>query len=118
MEDGMKAMERVGSNIKDRIVVRYVNEFGEEEAGIDAGGLFKDFLTDLSKRIFDPSYVSYKLTVHVYMCICAYFLSHFYAAAVAVVVVAAAVVVAVGVGDAVAIVVAAVVAVTSLSLYI
>jgi hypothetical protein len=25
-------------------------------AGIDVGGLFKDFLTDLSGRVFDPSF--------------------------------------------------------------
>lgn len=56
LEDGMEAMSRVGANIKDRIVVKYINDFGEEEAGIDAGGLFKDFVTDLSGRIFDPSY--------------------------------------------------------------
>jgi hypothetical protein len=41
-------------SIKDRIVVRYINEFGEEEAGIDVGGLFKDFLTDLTGRVFNP----------------------------------------------------------------
>ncbi len=56
LEDGMEAMARVGGAIKDRIVVKYVNDFGEEEAGIDAGGLFKDFVTDLSGRIFDPNY--------------------------------------------------------------
>lgn len=56
LEDGMEALARVGANIKDRIVVKYINDFGEEEAGIDAGGLFKDFVTDLSGRIFDPSY--------------------------------------------------------------
>ena len=49
-------------NIKDRVVVRYINDFGEEEMGIDSGGLFKDFLTDLSSRIFDPSYGLFKLT--------------------------------------------------------
>lgn len=41
-------------SIKDRIVVRYINELGEEEAGIDVGGLFKDFLTDLTGRVFNP----------------------------------------------------------------
>jgi ubiquitin-protein ligase E3 C len=56
LEDGMEAMARVGASIKDRVVVKYINDFGEEEAGIDAGGLFKDFVTDLSGRIFDPSY--------------------------------------------------------------
>ncbi|KAJ1444024.1 hypothetical protein B484DRAFT_389132, partial [Ochromonadaceae sp. CCMP2298] len=58
LEDGMEAFSLV--NLKDRIVVRYVSDFGEE-AGIDAGGLFKDLLTDLSKT-FDPSYGLFKLT--------------------------------------------------------
>lgn len=40
------------------VLFRYINVYGEEEAGIDAGGLFKDLMTDLSKIIFDPSYVS------------------------------------------------------------
>ena len=56
LEDGKIALDRVGHSIKDRIVVRYVDAFGEEEAGIDAGGLFKDFWTSLSVRVFDPSF--------------------------------------------------------------
>ena len=37
-----KALEQVvGTQIKSRVVVRYVNAFGEDEAGIDVGGLFK-----------------------------------------------------------------------------
>ncbi len=62
LEDGMEAMARVGAAIKDRVVVKYINDFGEEEAGIDAGGLFKDFVTDLSGRIFDPSYGLFSTT--------------------------------------------------------
>ena len=33
LEDGKIAIDRVGSAIKDRIVVKYINDFGEEEAG-------------------------------------------------------------------------------------
>jgi len=62
IEDGIKGFEKVGSQIKDRIVVRYVNDFGEEEKGIDSGGLFKDFLTDLSTRVFNPSYGLFSMT--------------------------------------------------------
>jgi hypothetical protein len=62
IEDGVQALAKVGAAIKDRIVVKYVNDFGEEEAGIDAGGLFKDFVTDLSWRVFDPSYGLFCLT--------------------------------------------------------
>lgn len=42
--------------------MRYVNDFGEEEAGIDIGGLFKDFWTDLSARVFNPSFGLFSMT--------------------------------------------------------
>lgn len=71
IEDGMSAFSQLKSinytsgfnddkvfkgSIKDRIVVRYIDATGEEEKGIDVGGLFKDFLTDLSSRVFNPNY--------------------------------------------------------------
>jgi hypothetical protein len=31
------------------------NRFGQEESGIDGGGLFKEFLTSLSKEAFDTN---------------------------------------------------------------
>jgi ubiquitin-protein ligase E3 C len=63
LEDGMQSLARVGAaGIKDRIVVRYINEFGEEEKGIDAGGLFKDFWNDLSRFVFDPSFGLFAIT--------------------------------------------------------
>ena len=34
--------------------VSFINEFGAEEAGMDQGGLFKEFLTDLAKAAFHP----------------------------------------------------------------
>ena len=43
----------LGANIKSRLEIAFFNEFGEEEAGIDGGGLFKEFLTSLSKEAFD-----------------------------------------------------------------
>eukprot|EP01035_Chromulina_nebulosa_P020655 gene20655-26780_t len=58
LEDGIKAFKEVDRKgaraLKDRIVVRYINDNNEEEKGIDLGGLFKDFLTDLSSKVFDP----------------------------------------------------------------
>ncbi len=62
VEDGIRAFEMVQGAIKDRIVVQYINDMGEIEAGIDAGGLFKDLLTDLSARIFNPSYGLFSVT--------------------------------------------------------
>lgn len=56
MEDGMAALNKSKcQDLKDRLVVRYINDFGEEEMGIDSGGLFKDFITDLGSRVFGKS---------------------------------------------------------------
>ena len=42
--------------------VVFVDEFGYFEQGIDAGGLFKEFLVELSKIIFDANYGLFKIT--------------------------------------------------------
>lgn len=41
--------------------MEFVNQFGAVEAGIDAGGLFKEFWTQLSGIAFDPSYGLFKV---------------------------------------------------------
>jgi len=51
LDDGMRALDRVGVNIKERLIVRYVNQLGVAESGIDIGGLFKDFWVDLSAQV-------------------------------------------------------------------
>jgi ubiquitin-protein ligase E3 C len=57
LNDGMRSLMSLSAEQwRDRIVVRYINQLGADEAGIDVGGLFKDFVTDLSATIFDPSY--------------------------------------------------------------
>jgi ubiquitin-protein ligase E3 C len=48
LEDGLATMNNLGSNMRQRIAVQYYNEAGVRETGIDAGGLFKDFWTDVS----------------------------------------------------------------------
>ena len=53
VEDGISAFTKAKCrDLKDRLVIRYINDFGEEEMGIDSGGLFKDFINDLGGRIF------------------------------------------------------------------
>ncbi|GBG61834.1 hypothetical protein CBR_g23790 [Chara braunii] len=56
MEDGFAQVNKLGSKMKGRISVSFVNEQGLAEAGIDYGGVFKEFLTDLAKTAFDPRY--------------------------------------------------------------
>ncbi|CAN0103559.1 unnamed protein product, partial [Phaeothamnion confervicola] len=57
LEDGLAALERAGgAGMKKRLCVIYMNDAGAQEAGIDMGGLYKDFHTDLSAMAFDMSY--------------------------------------------------------------
>ncbi|KAL3945620.1 MAG: hypothetical protein SGBAC_000276 [Bacillariaceae sp.] len=62
LEDGLKTMNNLGTNMRQRISVQYYNEAGMRESGIDAGGLFKEFWTDLSTIAFDPGYSLFRMT--------------------------------------------------------
>lgn len=46
--------ERPPGSLKGIVRVQFTNEHGVEEAGVDGGGLFKDFLNDLIAQAFDP----------------------------------------------------------------
>lgn len=55
--DGFSALyERTSAQLKRRIAITFVNDMGMEEAGIDGGGVYKEFLTSLSRVAFDPNY--------------------------------------------------------------
>eukprot|EP00897_Mesotaenium_endlicherianum_P006153 jgi/Mesen1/5566/ME000280S04673 len=56
VEDGFAQLNRLGPLLKGRINVSFVSELGTAEAGMDYGGLFKEFLTDLATAAFDPRY--------------------------------------------------------------
>ncbi|KAF6147499.1 hypothetical protein GIB67_021325 [Kingdonia uniflora] len=56
VEDGFKQLNNLGSRLKSKIHVSFVSESGLPEAGLDYGGLSKEFLTDISKAAFDPNY--------------------------------------------------------------
>lgn len=50
-EDGF---DRLGdADLKAPIEIVFIDQFGQEEAGIDGGGVFKEFLTSLCKEVFD-----------------------------------------------------------------
>jgi ubiquitin-protein ligase E3 C len=40
-------------DLKAPIEITFIDQFGEEEAGIDGGGVFKEFFTSLCKEVFD-----------------------------------------------------------------
>jgi ubiquitin-protein ligase E3 C len=62
LEDGLATMNHLGSSMRQRISVQYVNEAGAREVGVDAGGLFKEFWTDLSAIAFDANYALFRVT--------------------------------------------------------
>ena len=62
LEDGLRTMNNLGRNMRERLSVKYYNEAGTRETGIDAGGLFKEFWTDLCAIAFDPNYALFRVT--------------------------------------------------------
>ncbi len=61
-EDGFKHLNRLGPRIRQRLYVNFIDNYGNEESGIDAGGLFKEFWTSLSKIAFNINYGLWALT--------------------------------------------------------
>lgn len=41
----------------------FVNELGVEEAGIDGGGIFKDFMENITRAAFDVQYGLFKVLI-------------------------------------------------------
>ncbi|XP_043677000.1 ubiquitin-protein ligase E3B isoform X3 [Vespula pensylvanica] len=63
VEDGYRQLAMLPPQaLKGVIRVRFVNEQGLAEAGIDQDGVFKEFLEETIKRVFDPSLNLFKAT--------------------------------------------------------
>lgn len=62
LEDGLRTMNNLGKSMRQRIVVHYLNEAGAQEAGVDVGGLFKEFWTDLCALAFNQNYALFRVT--------------------------------------------------------
>ncbi|KAF7289578.1 HECT-domain-containing protein [Mycena chlorophos] len=50
-QDGFDRLRE--ADLKGRIGITFIDQFGEEEAGIDGGGVFKEFFTSLCREVFD-----------------------------------------------------------------
>ncbi|KAI8831190.1 hypothetical protein BJ741DRAFT_537023 [Chytriomyces cf. hyalinus JEL632] len=62
-EDGIRQLGRITpSQLKQTIKVRFLNEFGLAEAGIDQNGVFKEFLEDMCKRAFASDFGMFRTT--------------------------------------------------------
>jgi ubiquitin-protein ligase E3 C len=47
-------------DLKNKLKIKFMNELGQIEDGVDGGGLFKEFITKLCDKIFDPEYAFFK----------------------------------------------------------
>ncbi|XP_020244930.1 E3 ubiquitin-protein ligase UPL6 isoform X1 [Asparagus officinalis] len=64
LEDAFNQLSRLSEDdLHGSIRVSFVNEFGVEEAGIDGGGIFKDFMENVTHAAFDVQYGLFKETV-------------------------------------------------------
>ncbi|WVO16628.1 hypothetical protein L204_104307 [Cryptococcus depauperatus] len=54
-QDGFDELSGLESALKGRVDITFIDKHGIAEAGIDGGGLYKEFLTMLSKEIFDTN---------------------------------------------------------------
>ncbi|XP_017769365.1 PREDICTED: ubiquitin-protein ligase E3B [Nicrophorus vespilloides] len=63
VEDGYRQLAMLPPQaLKGVIRVRFINEQGLDEAGIDQDGVFKEFLEESIKRVFDPFLNLFKAT--------------------------------------------------------
>ena len=53
-EDAYNQFYELGADLKEPIQITFVDEFDIVEAGIDGGGVTKEFLTSVSSEAFDP----------------------------------------------------------------
>ena len=52
VSDAMDGLPHDGRSLKHRVQITFVDEHGNEEDGIDGGGLFKEFIDVVSKQAF------------------------------------------------------------------
>ena len=62
VEDGYRQLAQLPAKaMKGLIRVRFINEQGLDEAGIDQDGVFKEFLEETITKVFDPSLNLFKV---------------------------------------------------------
>jgi ubiquitin-protein ligase E3 C len=54
-EDAFEQFYPLGAGLKEPIQITFMDQFGSQEAGIDGGGVTKEFLTSVTSRAFMPT---------------------------------------------------------------
>ncbi|KAL2922247.1 E3 ubiquitin-protein ligase UPL6 [Bienertia sinuspersici] len=63
LEDAFSQLSALSEDdLRERIRVTFINELGVEEAGVDGGGIFKDFMENVTRAAFDIQYGLFKET--------------------------------------------------------
>ena len=62
LQDSYEELNVLGANLKRTVQIEFVNHEGLTEAGIDGGGLFKEFLNAFAGQAFSPEYGLFKST--------------------------------------------------------
>lgn len=47
LQDGFQRLGALGEGLRGRVRVQFISEHGLEEAGVDGGGIFKEFLEEV-----------------------------------------------------------------------
>ena len=55
-EDALDEFYPLGDGLKEPIQITFIDKFGAQEAGIDGGGVTKEFLTSVTKEAFTSKY--------------------------------------------------------------
>ena len=61
-EDALDQLGAIGDGIKAKLRVQFIDVHGMEEAGIDGGGVFKEFMHEIVRASFGPAYALFKST--------------------------------------------------------
>ncbi|KAL4444560.1 hypothetical protein ABPG77_002377 [Micractinium sp. CCAP 211/92] len=62
LQDAYEQLHNVGDALHGRIRIQFIDAHGLEEAGVDGGGIFKEFLESVVKEGFDPNLGLFKAT--------------------------------------------------------
>ncbi len=64
LKDAFQSLQNASSTIwKNTIRISFINQQGLAEAGIDQNGIFKEFIQEVTRQAFDPSFNLFKVFI-------------------------------------------------------
>ena len=57
LEDGLAMLDKLrGTSLRRRVIIVFISQTGAQEAGVDSGGLLREFVSELCARAFSPDF--------------------------------------------------------------